>query len=125
MKRSENRILTTHAGSLIRPPEVAAFDAARQEGRPVDSEAYETALRDAVFGVVRRQAEAGIDVVDDGEFSKSSWATYINQRVSGFQHDAERDMAINYTGRDSERFAEFFDAQVPGGRMRRWRRSST
>jgi len=121
MKRSEDRILTTHAGSLIRPPEVAAFDAARQEGRLVDTEAYDAALRDAVFGVVRKQAEAGIDVVDDGEFSKSSWATYINQRVSGFQHDDERDMAINYTGRDSERFAEFFDAQVPGGRMRRWR----
>ncbi len=121
MKRSDRRILTTHSGSLIRPPEVAEFDRARQEGRPVDAHAYDAALKQAVADVVRKQAEAGVDVVDDGEFSKSSWGTYINQRVSGFKHDAERDMAINYTGRDSERFAEFFDAENGGQRRRRWR----
>src|SRR5687767_592110 len=111
MKRSDRRILTTHSGSLIRPQEVADFDRARQEGRPVDAEAYDAALKQAVAGVVQKQAEAGVDVVDDGEFSKSSWGTYINQRVSGFKHDAERDMAINYTGQDLERFADFFDAE--------------
>jgi len=119
MKRSQNRILTTHAGSLIRPAEVSAFDAARQVGSAVDREAYDAALRRAVVDVVRKQAEAGIDVVDDGEFSKSSWGTYINQRVSGFKHDPERDMAINYTGRDSQRFNAFFEAES-GGRPR-WR----
>jgi 5-methyltetrahydropteroyltriglutamate--homocysteine methyltransferase len=121
MKRSQDRILTTHAGSLIRPPAVAEFDAARQQGQPVDDAAYDTTLRSAVEEVVRRQAEAGIDVVDDGEFSKSSWGTYINQRVEGFQHDAERDMAINYTGLDSERFGDFFDSAAGGGARRRWR----
>ncbi|HWO73967.1 MAG TPA: cobalamin-independent methionine synthase II family protein [Dehalococcoidia bacterium] len=121
MKRSETRILTTHAGSLIRPPEVAEFDSARQEGRPVDEAAYDAALRKAVADVVRKQAEVGIDVVDDGEFSKSSWGTYINSRVSGFRHDPERDMAINYTGKDSERFAEFFESPEGGGRRMRWR----
>ena len=119
MQRSQNRILTTHAGSLIRPAEVAAFDVTRQAGSAVDREAYDAALRSAVVDVVRKQAEAGVDVVDDGEFSKSSWGTYINQRVSGFKHDPERDMAINYTGRDSERFNAFFEADS-GGR-RRWR----
>jgi 5-methyltetrahydropteroyltriglutamate--homocysteine methyltransferase len=121
VKRSEDRILTTHAGSLIRPPEVAAFYTARQKGVPVDNQAYDAALRTAVSHVVRHQAEAGIDVVDDGEFSKSSWGTYINQRVSGFKPDPERDMAINYTGRDSDRFAEFFESPAGGGRRMRWR----
>jgi 5-methyltetrahydropteroyltriglutamate--homocysteine methyltransferase len=121
MKRSEHRILTTHAGSLIRPASVADFDSARQQGQDVDQKAYDAALKSAVADVVRRQAEAGIDVVDDGEFSKSSWGTYINQRVSGFAHDPERDMAINYTGRDSERFAAFFDADSGGQSRRRWR----
>jgi len=121
MKRSDRRILTTHSGSLIRPQEVVDFDRARQEGRSVDSGAYDAALKQAVADVVRKQAEAGIDIPDDGEFSKSSWGTYINQRVSGFKHDAERDMAINYTGQDLERFADFFDAENGGQRRRRWR----
>jgi 5-methyltetrahydropteroyltriglutamate--homocysteine methyltransferase len=121
MLQSTDRILTTHAGSLIRPPAVVAFDTARQAGEPIDEAAYDDALRQAVNDVVHRQVEAGVDVVDDGEFSKSSWGTYINQRVSGFQPDPERDMAINYTGRDAERFADFFDSLgTPGGR-RRWR----
>lgn len=121
MKRSQDRILTTHAGSLIRPPQIAAFDAERQHGHPVDEKAYDQTLRRAVGDVVRRQSEAGIDIVDDGEFSKSSWGTYINQRVSGFKADPERDMAINYTGQDSERFGEFFESQGGGGSRRRWR----
>ena len=121
MKRSEERILTTHAGSLIRPPSVADFDTARQEGQPVDEAAYASTLGSAVDEVVRQQARSGVDVVDDGEFSKSSWGTYINSRVSGFAHDPERDMAINYTGKDSERFAEFFESQGRGGNVRRWR----
>ena len=121
MKRSDRRILTSHAGSLIRPQSVAEFDRARQEGKAVDENAYDEVLKQAVAEVVRKQHEAGVDVVDDGEFSKSSWGTYINQRVSGFKHDAERDMAINYTGQDSERFSEFFDAETGGQSRRRWR----
>ena len=119
MKRSESRILTTHAGSLIRPQELATYDQARRQGQTVDEEAYEAALHSAVADVVARQAQAGIDIVDDGEFSKSSWGTYINKRVSGFKFDPDRDMAINYTGRDTERFADFFGVQ--GGGRRMWR----
>ena len=121
MKRSEKRILTTHAGSLIRPPALMDLDAVRQSGGSAAQEAYDAALRDAVSDVVRKQADAGIDVVDDGEFSKSSWGTYINQRVSGFKHDAERDMAINYTGEDADRFAEYFEAESGANARRRWR----
>ncbi|MBV9599431.1 MAG: cobalamin-independent methionine synthase II family protein [Chloroflexi bacterium] len=115
MRRSEDRILTTHAGSLIRPPEVARFDAERRDGQGVDQSAYDAALKDAVRDVVRRQAEVGIDIVDDGEFSKSSWGTYINQRVSGFSHDANRRVPINYRGRDAERFAAFFESEAAAG----------
>ena len=120
MKRSTSRILTTHAGSLIRPESIASFDRSRQQGW-VDEKAYDKALQQAVKDVVRKQAETGINVVDDGEFSKSSWGTYINSRVTGFQHDPERDMAINYTGQDSERFAGYFDAENGGQARRRWR----
>ena len=98
MRRSDKRILTTHAGSLIRPQSVAEFDATKREGRSVDEGSYDAALASAVGEVVRNQADAGIDIPDDGEFSKVSWGTYINERVSGFQRDPERMMPINYTG---------------------------
>src|SRR5215217_1467233 len=104
MKRSENRILTTHAGSLIRPDDIVEFGMKRQQGEPVDEEAYEEALSRAVREVVRQQAEAGIDIVDDGEFSKSSWGTYINTRVSGFERRPGAVQPINYRGKDAERF---------------------
>jgi 5-methyltetrahydropteroyltriglutamate--homocysteine methyltransferase len=121
VNRSQSRILTTHAGSLIRPPEVAAFDAARRNGQAVDDAAYDAALQRAVDDVVRHQAEVGIDAVDDGEFSKSSWGTYINQRVSGFEHDPNRQVPINYRGRDAQRFAAFFESEASGPNARRRR----
>ena len=85
------------------PESVAVFFKARREGEAVNEDDYDSALKRAVADVVQRQVEVGIDVVDDGEFSKSSWGTYINQRVSGFKNDPDRDMAINYTGLDSDR----------------------
>ena len=121
VKRSQERILTTHAGSLIRPQDVADYDTARRDGRPVDESAYDAALQRAVTDVVRHQAEVGVDVVDDGEFSKSSWGTYINQRVSGFTHDPDRRVPINYRGRDAERFSAFFESEAAGGNAPRGR----
>jgi 5-methyltetrahydropteroyltriglutamate--homocysteine methyltransferase len=119
MQRSEERILTTHTGSLIRPPSVSAFDQARRAGEAVDEAAYDEALHAAVADVVRDQVAAGIDVPDDGEFSKASWATYINDRISGFQHDPDRLQDYNFTGRDStERFKEFWERERMGGRWR-------
>jgi 5-methyltetrahydropteroyltriglutamate--homocysteine methyltransferase len=119
LKRSHGRILTTHAGSLIRPDEIVRFNDAQRGGGEVKPQAYDEALRVAVGDVVRQQAGVGIDVIDDGEFSKSSWGTYINSRVSGFSRDPERGMVINYFGRDTERFREFFEAESGGrGRLR-------
>src|SRR3990172_6413357 len=86
MKRSSTRILTTHAGSLIRPPELLEYLRAKQEGRPYDQGAYAKTLREAVARIVHRQAEAGVDVVSDGEFGKSiSWSQYVLERLSGFE----------------------------------------
>ena len=80
-----DRILATHTGSLIRPPELLAFLAARESGRDIDRDAYAQCLRAAVGDVVDRQAEAGIDIVDDGEMGKASWITYLYERVSGLE----------------------------------------
>src|SRR5207248_1730466 len=75
MKRSTDKILTTHVGSLIRPPALQEFLRAKQSGKPFDERAYDKCLTDSVAGIVRRQAEAGIDVVSDGEFGKAiSWS---------------------------------------------------
>jgi 5-methyltetrahydropteroyltriglutamate--homocysteine methyltransferase len=80
-----DRILTTHAGSLIRPPELLGFLTAMDRGDSYDEQAYEESLQSAVTDVVRRQAEAGIDVVDDGEMGKATWITYLYERVSGLE----------------------------------------
>ncbi len=79
------RILATHTGSLIRPPELLAFLAAKERGQEIDEDAYQSCLRDSVADVVRRQVEAGIDVPDDGEMGKASWITYLYERVSGLE----------------------------------------
>src|SRR5437764_4824943 len=80
-----DRILATHTGSLIRPPELLAFLAVKERGQEVDEDAYQRTLRESVADVVRRQVEAGIDVPDDGEMGKASWITYLYERVSGLE----------------------------------------
>ena len=80
-----DRILTTHAGSLIRPPELLDVMGKIERGEPYDEAEYERLLRTTVEDVVRRQAEAGIDVIDDGEMGKSSWITYLYERTSGIE----------------------------------------
>ena len=113
MKRSEHRILTTHVGSMIRPPELLSLAVAKQQGQPVDEVEYEQVLRDSVFEVVRRQAAAGVDIINDGEFGKSSWAAYVLERITGFEVQRGRLVPLSWLGRDRERFAEFFAAEMP------------
>jgi len=84
MKRSTERFLTTHTGSLPRPEDLVRIMYAREEGVPVERDALERRIALAVEEVVRKQAEAGIDVVNDGEMSKPSYATYIKDRLAGF-----------------------------------------
>jgi 5-methyltetrahydropteroyltriglutamate--homocysteine methyltransferase len=82
--RSTDRFLTTHTGSLPRPDDLIRMMYAKEEGVPVDREALGMRVRAAVAEVVQKQAEAGIDVINDGELSKPSYATYIKDRLAGF-----------------------------------------
>ena len=84
MKRSLDRILTTHTGSLPRPDDLTRTMFAKEEGVPIDGAALAARIRTAVADVVRKQAEIGLDVANDGEFSKPSYATYIKDRLQGF-----------------------------------------
>jgi len=84
MKRSTDRFLTTHTGSLPRPDDLIRMMYAKEEGVPVDPAALSARVAAAVEEVVRKQASAGIDVVNDGEMSKPSYATYIKDRLAGF-----------------------------------------
>jgi len=86
MQRSADRILTTHVGSLPRPRELIEAMVAEERGVAIDRAAYETMLKDAVGGIVRKQIELGVDVVDDGEFSKRGFAVYVNERLGGYEH---------------------------------------
>jgi len=83
MKRSTERILTTHTGSLPRPPDLLAMVRARANGDPVDEAAFAARVRSAVEETVRKQVDAGIDVVSDGEMGKPSFATYVSDRLAG------------------------------------------
>ena len=111
MKRSSDRILTTHVGSLIRPPALQDFLRLKQAGKPYDQAGYGKCLKDSVAAVVRQQADVGIDVVSDGEFGKSiSWSQYVLERLSGFERRPIKPGNKNpFTrGVDRENFAEFY-----------------
>ena len=110
MKRSDNRILTTHVGSLIRPPALQEFLRAKQAGKPYDEKAYQTCLTGSVVEVVRQQAQAGVDVVSDGEFGKSiSWSQYALERLSGFERRPIKRGANPFQrGADRSHFPEFY-----------------
>ena len=110
MKRSTERILTTHVGSLIRPAPLQDFLRAKQAGKSYDRTGYEACLKSSVAEVVRKQAEVGVDVVSDGEFGKSiSWSQYVLERLSGFERRPIKPGTNPFTrGVDRERFAEFY-----------------
>jgi len=84
MHRSTDRFLTTHTGSLPRPDDLVRMMYAKEEGVPVDRAALGARIRAAVADVVKKQADAGIDLVNDGEMSKPSYATYVKDRLEGF-----------------------------------------
>lgn len=110
MQRSTDRILTTHVGSLIRPPELQDFLRAKQKGTGFDEAAYDRCLVDSVAAVVRHQSDVGIDVVSDGEFGKAiSWSQYVLERLSGFERRPFKAGANTFQrGADREKFAEFY-----------------
>jgi 5-methyltetrahydropteroyltriglutamate--homocysteine methyltransferase len=85
MHRSTRRILTTHTGSLPRPPAILEAMRAREAGQAIDESAFDIDLKSAAADVIRRQAAAGIDVVNDGECGKPSFGGYVMERLSGFE----------------------------------------
>ncbi len=104
-----DRILTTHTGSLIRPPEVLEFLDAIDRGEPYDEEAHAECLRRSVADIVRQQADAGIDVVSDGELSKVSWISYLYERISGIElGELPPDATVMPPSRDRQAFPEFY-----------------
>lgn len=91
MKRSLDRILTTHVGSLPRSAAVTDLVFGREQGRAIGDHEFATVIGAAVTEVVARQVRAGVDIVSDGEMSKISYATYIKDRLTGFDGDSTRD----------------------------------
>ena len=115
MQQSNDRILTTHVGSLPRSKAVTDVVFAREQGRvPPDGDAVIAAAVDAV---VARQVESGVDVVSDGEMSKISYATYIKDRITGFDGDSPREPP-----RDLEEFPGFLERQAASGGTPSYRR---
>jgi 5-methyltetrahydropteroyltriglutamate--homocysteine methyltransferase len=108
MKHSNERILTTHAGSLPRPPDLLAL-VERDGPRAFDTPAAATQLRGAVADIVRHQAELGIDVIDDGEYGKPSFVSYINERLGGYEVDKVAGPRNQWsTSREGLSFPEFY-----------------
>ena len=116
MKRSTDRILTSHAGSLHRPEDLRQTMAARQDGEPFD-DALSTRIKEAMEDVVRLQSENGLDVVNDGEYTKRSWQTYSRGRLAGLEfralNEGEDPSYGAITNRESKVFPEFFAMSLP------------
>ena len=85
METSTDRILTTHTGSIARPDDLVELMRAKENGLPYDQDEFESRVSAAVEECVRRQVEAGLDVINDGEQRKSGFATYLSERIGGFE----------------------------------------
>ena len=110
MRRSSERILTTHVGSLARPKELLDLMRARALGESYDADAYPAAVRDAVATCVREQAASGLDTVSDGEQSKIGHATYIGERLAGFEPRADGQSSVSSLFRaEIEEFPEYYE----------------
>ena len=109
MLKSRDRILTTHVGSLTRPPEIIDAMRARVNNEPYNEESFAESLRKGVLEVVREQAEVGVDVISDGEFGKSGFAAYINERLNGFERRPGKPGESGVSrGKDRADFAAFY-----------------
>ena len=117
MKRSTDRILTTHTGSLPRPADLAMMLEALDTGAPLDTAAYQARVRRAVGEIVRKQLDAGVDIVNDGEQGKVGYSTYVRHRLTGFG-------GVSGVPRRAD-WADFPEAAAPrASRHGPWRRAS-
>src|SRR3954452_20280625 len=108
MHRSTRRILTTHTGSLPRPPNLVTVLNAKELGEPYDVKAFAARVERAISEVVQQQVDAGIDVIGDGEHSKINWMAYARARISGLE---EIDSPVRFRGatRDSLQFGAAYE----------------
>ena len=117
MKRSTDRILTTHVGSIIRPAELLTLGqvarTASSNGDTGAKERYDECLQRSIREAVERQAKAGIDIVNDGEFGKSSWAAYVLGRMTGWEIRPYERRPLTWLGADGVRFAEHMAKEMP------------
>ena len=109
MKRSTEQIVTTHTGSLPRPRELAAALERRDRGEGADAD-LDAQVRDAVIDVVRRQAQVGVDVVNDGEAGKIGYSTYVKERLDGFGGEG----APHRPPPEAEDFPEYWESRGEG-----------
>src|SRR5258705_3875607 len=124
MKRSTERILTTHVGSLARPEALIPILKSKDRGQPYDRETYARLVREAVAESVRKQTEAGVDVVTDGEQGKASFFGYIVERFTGFERQPAprgQDGNVRTVSRDYRAFPDYYAwseriAEWAGGR---------
>jgi 5-methyltetrahydropteroyltriglutamate--homocysteine methyltransferase len=121
MKRSDERILTTHCGSLARPHDLLDLMRARLTGRPYDEQAYEARIRSAVADCVRGQIESGVDVVSDGEQSKPGFFAYVNDRLAGFEPGEGSPTSMFKAEIDAfpEYYEHYFQVAMTGGSVAR------
>jgi len=121
MKRSTERILTTHVGSLPRPDDMVGPLKAMLAGQPIDHDAFQRRLPSAVANIVSQQAEIGLDVVDDGEVGKPHFVSYIEERLTGFEtretSDEKAAQAYYLAGsREFQAFPEYYQPEDTAGR---------
>src|SRR6202790_3967158 len=95
MKRSSERILTPHTGSLPRPDDLADMLFGKESGELGDRAAFDARVRSAVAEVVRKQAEIGVDIVNDGEMGKIGYSTYVKDRLSGFGDETAKRASLS------------------------------
>ena len=117
MKYSTERILTTHVGSLPRPPDLLEMIQAKELGRPFNAAAFAGRVKGSVAEVVRRQAEAGIDVVADGEMGRYGFIPYVNERLTGLEPRSNPASEGTWArSREHLAFPEYYAwaAQMPG-----------
>ena len=117
MKRSTQRILTTHVGSLPRPPDLLQMIQAKERGEPLDTVVYARRVASAVAEVVRKQAESGIDIVADGEMGRFGFIPYVNERLAGIEPRKSAGRGSNWAqSREYLAFPEYYQwaSQMPG-----------
>ncbi len=111
MKRSEQRILTTHAGALPKPDDVRQMITARTTNQPYDAQAFASLVRAGVSDVVQQQRASGMDIINDGELAKSSFSNYARERLSGVEDREDAEAAARFvgiSGRDMQEFPGYF-----------------